>query len=323
LLELKKLANYSVFKCGHSSVVERLVANEKVEGSTPFARSISKIKTMIIWIASYPKSGNTYLRSFLSTYFFSKNGKFDFNLLLNINQFPSFKYSNRKAYTYFNAAQNWIPNQKEFFNKEKTFFLKTHNSLEQYFGHKFTTSSETLGAIYIVRDPRNVISSMSNHYSMSLDEALIKMNDNNASLSKKNLDGDLSNFSFLGSWSNHYRSWKNSFEFKTLFIKYEDLENDVYNEFYKILDFISELNGKNEAIDKKKLKNSIEATSFSNLKKQEQMQGFKESLSYKINNKTNFFNLGFKNDWKKNLPKEISDKMNIQFSNELKDLEYE
>ena len=36
-----------------------------------------------------------------------------------------------------------------------------------------------------------------------------------------------------------------------------------------------------------------------------------------------FFNLGFKNDWKKNLPKEISDKMNIQFSNELKDLEYE
>ena len=208
---------------------------------------------MIIWIASYPKSGNTYLRSFLSTYFYSKNGKFDFNLLLNINQFPSFRYSNRKAYTYFDAAQNWIPNQKEFFNKEKTFFLKTHNSLEQYFGHKFTTSSETLGAIYIVRDPRNVISSMCNHYSMSFDEALIRMNDNNASLSKKNSEGDLSNFSFLGSWSNHYKSWKNSFEFKTLFIKYEDL----------------------------------------------------------------------KNDWKKNLPKEISEKINIQFSNELKDLKYE
>jgi hypothetical protein len=218
LLELKKLANYSVFKCGHSSVVERLVANEKVEGSTPFARSISKVKTMIIWIASYPKSGNTYLRSFLSMYFYSKNGKFDFNLLLNINQFPSFRYSNRKAYTYFDAAQNWIPNQKEFFDKEKTFFLKTHNSLEQYFGHKFTTSSETLGAIYIVRDPRNVISSMCNHYSMSFDEALIRMNDNNASLSKKNSEGDLSNFSFLGSWSNHYKSWKNSFEFKTFLL---------------------------------------------------------------------------------------------------------
>jgi len=53
------------------------------------------------------------------------------------------------------------------------------------------------------------------------------------------------------------------------------------------------------------------------------MHGFKESLSYKINDKTNFFNLGFKNDWKKILPKEISDKINIQFSNELKDLKYE
>ena len=45
---------------------------------------------MIIWIASYPKSGNTYLRSFLASYYFSKDGKFDFNLLNNI------KYKNPK-----------------------------------------------------------------------------------------------------------------------------------------------------------------------------------------------------------------------------------
>src|SRR5210317_56737 len=278
---------------------------------------------MIMWIASYPKSGNTYLRSFLSTYYFSKNGKFNFDLLQNINQFPSLRYSNRKAYTYFDAAKNWILNQTDFFDKKNFFFLKTHNSLEQYFGKKFTTSSETLGAIYIVRDPRNVITSMYNHYSMTYDEALKKMNDQNASLSLTDSEKDYSNLSFLGSWSNHYKSWKNNFEFKTLFIKYEDLTNDAYNQFCKILEFIGELNGKNEVIDKKKLNNSIEATSFSNLKKQEQMHGFKESLSYKINDKTNFFNLGFKNDWKKILPKEISDKINIQFSNELKDLKYE
>ena len=39
---------------------------------------------MIIWLASYPKSGNTYLRSFLSTYFFSKDGNYSFDLLKNI-----------------------------------------------------------------------------------------------------------------------------------------------------------------------------------------------------------------------------------------------
>ena len=85
------IANYYKYlTSGHSSVVERLVANEKVVGSSPIARS----KIMIIWIASYPKSGNTYLRSFISSYYFSKKGKFDFNLLLNILQFPSIKFSN-------------------------------------------------------------------------------------------------------------------------------------------------------------------------------------------------------------------------------------
>ena len=51
---------------------------------------------MIIWIASYPKSGNTYLRSFISSYYFSKKGKFDFDLLLNILQFPSIKFTKKK-----------------------------------------------------------------------------------------------------------------------------------------------------------------------------------------------------------------------------------
>ena len=278
---------------------------------------------MIIWIPSYPKSGNTYLRSFLSSYYYSKDGKFDFNLLLNINQFPSSRYSNIKSYTYVDAAKNWINNQKKFFAKEKLFFLKTHNSLEEYFGYKFTKSSEALGAIYIVRDPRNIISSMCNHYSMDFNEAYNKMIDQNASLSLKNSDGDLSNFSFLGSWSNHYRSWKNNFEFRTLIIKYEDLEKDAHSVFWKTLTFIEELKGKNEPINKKKFENSINSTNFSILKQQEKLHGFKESLSYKKDNKTNFFNLGFKNKWEKILPNEISDKIKDKFFDELKDLKYE
>ena len=278
---------------------------------------------MIIWIPSYPKSGNTYLRSFLSSYYFSKDGEFDFNLLLNINQFPALRYSDVKSYTYVEAAKNWRINQKKFFTKEKLFFLKTHNSLEEYFGYRFTKSSETLGAIYIVRDPRNVISSMCNHYSMNFNEMYNKMIDENASLSTKNSDGDVSNFSFLGSWSNHYKSWKNNFEFKTLFVKYEDLEENAHDEFWKILTFIEELTGKNERINKRKFKNAINSTSFSSLKQKEILHGFKESLSYEKDNKTNFFNLGFKNKWQQNLPWEISSKIKDKYCNELKELKYE
>ena len=43
---------------------------------------------MIFWIASYPKSGNTWLRALISSYFFSQDGNFSKDLIKNIDQFP-------------------------------------------------------------------------------------------------------------------------------------------------------------------------------------------------------------------------------------------
>jgi len=164
---------------------------------------------------------------------------------------------------------------------------------------------------------------MCNHFSLTLDQALIKMTDDKASLSRKTADGDCSTFTFLGSWSNHYKSWKHNFKFKTLFIKYEDLYNNTYKEFEKIINFIEELTQENKPIDKRKFENSLETTSFDSLKKKENLNGFGESLAYDRNEKTNFFNLGFKNNWQKILPKEISIKITSQFLEELKELNYE
>ena len=197
-------------------MVERLVANEKVEGSTPFARSKKK---MIIWIASYPKSGNTYIRSFLSAYYFSQKGKFEFDQLLNIFQFPGTKFSKKDCFSFEEAAKNWIYNQNQFFNKEKFVFLKTHNTLKRYKNIEVTTNEETAGAIYIVRDPRNVISSMCHHYSLNFNQAYETLINNDASLSEKSVNGDCSNFTFLSSWADHYKSWKKTKKFKVLFIK--------------------------------------------------------------------------------------------------------
>ena len=203
-------------------MVERLVANEKVVGSSPIARS----NIMIIWIASYPKSGNTYLRSFISSYYFSKKGKFNFDLLLNILQFPSVKFTKKKINSELEASQNWIYNQHQFFSGDKVHFIKTHSSLDQYNGNSFTSKNLTSGAIYIVRDPRNLITSMTHHYSLSYEKAYSVLIDDNQKLLEKSRDDDYSNFTFLGSWSNHYKSWKNSRNFQTLFLKYEDLEHD-------------------------------------------------------------------------------------------------
>jgi len=277
---------------------------------------------MIIWIASYPKSGNTYLRSFISSYYFSQKGKFDFNLLLNILQFPSLKFTKKNFSSEDEASQNWMFNQNQFFLNNKVHFVKTHNTLEEFKGNKFTSNQQTLGAIYIVRDPRNILSSLTHHYSLSYDQAYQKIIDENASLLEKSLNNDHSNFTFLGSWSNHYKSWKNTTEFKTLFIKYEELEKNKYETFKNVINYINCIKGNKAKIDEKRLLNSIRSTNFTNLKNKEKNEGFEESVISSDGKKKPFFNLGFNNRWQKILPKNILIKLNKNLQKDLNDLSY-
>ena len=277
---------------------------------------------MIIWLSSYPKSGNTYLRSFISSYYFSKKGKFDFDLLLNILQFTSVKFVKKNINSELEASKNWVYNQKTFFSGDNVHFIKTHNTLDNYKGNPFAANDISLGAIYIVRDPRNLITSMSHHYSLNYDQAYAKLTDENASLLEKTRESDYSNFTFLGSWSNHYKSWKNSKDFRTLFIKYEDLENNKYETFKKIIVFINNLKKDSSNINEKKLLNSISSTNFSNLRNKEENEGFEESVYSSFGKKKRFFNLGFNNRWQKILPKNILLKLNNSLQNELNDLGY-
>ena len=279
---------------------------------------------MIIWIASYPKSGNTYLRSFLSSYYYSEDGNFNFNQLLRIHQFPNMKFSKFEPKTKEEASKNWMFNQNAFFNKDKLNLVKTHNCLYPYKKNNFTSKNQTYGAIYIVRDPRNLISSLKHHYAIDYDKAIESMIDKNCSLLEKSHDKDYSNFTYLSSWSDHYRSWKNNSEFKTLFIKYEDLEKNKIKIFKKIIFFINEITGDNQKIDEKKLSNSIKTTSFSNLRNKELNEGFEESVySNKTGKKINFFNLGFNNRWQKNLPIDIKNQANKIFKKDLHELGYQ
>ena len=67
---------------------------------------------MIIWLASYPKSGNTFVRAFLSSYYYSKDGNFDFGLLENIKQFPNEEFFDQKFNNIDEASQHWVKAQK-------------------------------------------------------------------------------------------------------------------------------------------------------------------------------------------------------------------
>lgn len=278
---------------------------------------------MIIWIASYPKSGNTYIRTFLASYFYSKKGKFDFDLLLKLHQFPNIKFSKTRSSSELDASAKWILNQNEFFNKDKLHFVKTHNCLTPYEGNKFTTNDQTAGAIYIVRDPRNIITSLTHHYSINYETALKYMMDEKATLMQKSYDEDFSNFTYLNSWSNHYNSWKKAKDFKVLFLKYEDLEFKREEIFEKILLFINDLKKNKENIDEKKFYNAIKSTAFSNLQNKERNEGFEESVISKETGKRKiFFNLGFKNKWQKILPYDIRSMIDNSLKRDLEYLEY-
>ena len=278
---------------------------------------------MIIWLASYPKSGNTWVRSFLSAYYYSDDGKFNFKLLNNIKQFPSRDFFNRKILNVEDASDNWLIAQSRIKSKGEVCFLKTHNVFGAYKGKNFTTSEFTLGAIYIVRDPRNVITSLMNHYSLNENEALSMINSVYRNLRDENNPEDYSNYSFISSWANNFRSWKLSKSIETLIIKYEDLENNRFRTFKKIINFTDKLMKLNNKIDFEKLKSSIESTNFDILKKKEELEGFEEAIFSKKDGRTKtFFNLGSENNYKKLIKPQTSKTLKKLFKKEMKELGY-
>ena len=127
---------------------------------------------MIIWLASYPKSGNTWVRSFLTNYF-SGSSEFNFNQLDKIERFPTPELMDQLKINFHNLSEivsNWIPMQ-EFINlKNDMTYLKTHNAMCTINNYPFTNNKNTAGFIYLVRDPRDVILSYSKHLNIDLNE---------------------------------------------------------------------------------------------------------------------------------------------------------
>ena len=278
---------------------------------------------MIIWLASYPKSGNTWVRSLLSAYYFTKNGNFNFELLKNIDVYPQQKYFDVKIDKPGEINSYWDISQEKIISKKKIKILKTHNSLLALNGKNFTKPQYTLGIIYIVRDPRNVITSLKNHYDLDYEQSLDFMLNEKKYIYDIREKNDYADFHFLSSWSNHYKSWINNNLFKSVVIKYEDLEKNTYKTLKNLITYINGLHQVNEKIDEIKINNCIKTTSFEILKYKEKKEGFSENVySKKTKKKIDFFHLGSKNKWREIVPKEFHEKINNIFKEDLKNLKY-
>tara|TARA_B100001769_G_C22037737_1_gene557654 strand:+ start:358 stop:1206 length:849 start_codon:yes stop_codon:yes gene_type:complete len=281
---------------------------------------------MIFWIASYPKSGNTWLRTLISAYYYSKNGVFNENLIRNIGQFPEKKHFQGFDYIpqlVIDTSRFWIKAQEKINSDKKLRFFKTHNVFGSINERKFTNKENSIGCIYIVRDPRNVITSLRNHYELDYPKALEWMMSHNKYIYDYEKTQEYSDFQFISSWENNYKSWKTQNEFPVKIIRYEDLLDKTFSVFLEIIEFINKTTNNNEVINKIRLKNSINSTTFNKLKQNEQKYGFSESISSRKGKKQiPFFFLGPENNWKKILDEDLKIKLNKIFEKNLKELSY-
>ena len=278
---------------------------------------------MIIWLASYPKSGNTWIRIFLNSMLYSEN-KIDVDINSNsIDQFPlrsHFEDLTDNTNDINEFAKNCINAQDKINLDNKVKIFKTHNAYwkQNSTNFSFTNKENTLGIIYIVRDPRNVITSVLNYFNKKdYNDALNFLKDEKKILGGSNEDFGIP--TIISSWSNHYNSWK-KLDKNYLLIKYENLLNKPEIEFKKITDYL-------ETVGKFKFKNNeislaIENTKFNKLSSQEDQWGYNGNspTNKKLNKK--FFNLGPDNKWQKILNQEIKNKIEDIFGKEMKELGY-
>ena len=279
---------------------------------------------MIIWLASYPKSGNTWVRSMIAALIHSNDGVFNFELLKNIQQFPEKKFFKDiiNDFSNFNEIkQNWIEAQERINLNNKINLFKTHQGKYTVGEHNFTNNDNTLGVIYVVRDPRNLIKSISNHFTLDLEKSYHFLTSseiigNGKSWSERQ-DGM---YNLLGSWNDHYRSWTRVKD-NLLLVKYENLILDPKNELLKIIKFLKQFI--NFETNENKNNKILETTSFENLKSMENKGLFKENvLNKETKSKVDFFHLGPENNWQNLLDEKMAEDIEKKFKNEMKELEY-
>ena len=221
----------------------------------------------LIWIASYPKSGNTWVRSIL---YAALKGDLQLNEIGKV--VPGFN-----AYQIVNSEKVGSPIIEEhakFWNEaqakasihagNKFQFFKTHNVAGRLNDNIFPSQNFTAKAIYVIRDPRDVAISYSRHFDLDIENTIKSM------LDERNCINDEMQAEFLSSWRNHVISWSAA-EFPVLFIRYEDLLADIKKQLFRIFRFL-------EVRPIIKPSQLIAETAFSNLKAQEVRDGFREAV---------------------------------------------
>lgn len=257
----------------------------------------------ILWLASYPKSGNTWLRLFLHNFFANLNRP------LSLEEVSSRSLSDANIHWYRRFdSRPWQEWSKEDVTKLRarvhaammelepgTLFVKTHNGMYEDFGIPLITMAATAGAIYVVRNPLDVAISHSHHYGQGLEASIRAMN--TPGLGGENTATHV--YEHHGRWSDHVLSWTQRPHRTLHVIRYEDMLESPAQTFAGVLRFLG------LPQDRDRLQRAIRFSSFRVLREQEKRSGFSERPKEAD---APFFREGKSGQWKKILtPQQVEE----------------
>jgi len=253
----------------------------------------------LVWLASYPKSGNTWVRLFLTAYSHPEQEEVDINAAD-----VSLHAGNRELFDRVIGleASDLTPAEIERFRPdvyrqlaaeaEDPLFIKVHDRWRRTpTGGSLFPPEITAATIYIVRDPRAVAPSYANHYGISIDEAIVQMATPANTIAKplNRLRSQLPQP--MGSWSGHVVSWLDQTELPVHLVRYENLHAEPEAHFAEIL------RRAGLPVDTERLAAALVRTRFERLQAQEDAVGFKERPS----SAERFFRKGQADSWREEL----------------------
>ncbi len=248
----------------------------------------------IIWLASYPKSGNTWTRSFLANYFQPQGHALDINSLrlfttADVRQ----DFFDRAAGRPFRpeTIDDWLAMRPRALrliagSKPGHHFVKTHCQILKIKGVDLIPPEVTAAAVYILRNPFDVVPSLARHLAVDLDTAAARLGDRTTiHMSPTRL------FEIIGRWDEHVRSWTTAPGLPIHIMRYEDMLADPAAAFRRLFGFLK------LPVDEVRLAQALELTSFEALQKQEREKGFLE----RPKEMARFFHSGTVGGWRQEL----------------------
>ncbi|MCA9953772.1 MAG: sulfotransferase domain-containing protein [Ardenticatenaceae bacterium] len=234
----------------------------------------------IVWLASYPKSGNTWVRIFLNNYLQNGDAPADIN-----NLEDSMHAGKRELFDRLTGVESsdltaveidrfrpWMYGRWAEESSE-TLFVKVHDAYRYTdTGQPIFPQEATQTAVYIIRNPLDIVASMANHLSITLDKSIAYMADEQYALARSGSKLHRQLPQFMGSWHAHVHSWTDQTELPIHLVRYEDLLQAPHETFEKLVQAVG------VPVAAERLAKAVAFSSFDQVKQQETAVGFKERL---------------------------------------------